>query len=204
MPSDIQNITGSPAVSAAPPQAVAAADHGWSFHDVLSALNPLQYLPVVGTIYRAVTGDVIPEGLRRFGSMVVSGLAGGPVGLMVNIATTLAEKATGIDPDKIIIGQLNPASPTAAPSQLAATAPAAAPTPAAPTPAALTPAALAPSALSPEQLAAYGVTTNTAGDLTLGTMQGADVLNTIQLATLTKTAAAAYAANQPGFAAGPA
>jgi hypothetical protein len=188
---------------------VAAASPKRSFHDVLSALNPLQYLPVVGTIYRAVTGDVIPEGLRRFGSMVVSGLAGGPVGLMVNIATTLAEKATGIDPDKIIIGQLNPASPTAAPSQLAATAPAvaptpAAPTPAAPTPAALTPAALAPSALSPEQLAAYGVTTNTAGDLTLGTMQGADVLNTIQLATLTKTAAAAYAANQPGFAAGPA
>jgi hypothetical protein len=34
-----------------------------SFGDVLSALNPLQYLPVVGSIYRAVTGDTIPETL---------------------------------------------------------------------------------------------------------------------------------------------
>ena len=48
-----------------------AADHSISFHDILSALNPLQYLPVIGTIYRAVTGDQIPELLRRAGSLVV-------------------------------------------------------------------------------------------------------------------------------------
>jgi hypothetical protein len=40
----------------------------------------------------------------------------------------------------------------------------------------------------------------------LGTVEGADVLNAIQLTALSKTAAAAYAANQPspsGFAARP-
>src|SRR6201999_1667017 len=100
--------------------------HGVSFHDVLSALNPLQYLPVVGTIYRAVTGDVIPEGLRQAGSMLVSGLMGGPIGLGINIATTLAEKATGIDPEQIAAAALHPSSPAAAAPAIVEATPAAA------------------------------------------------------------------------------
>jgi hypothetical protein len=209
MPSDIQGIAGNPAVPAAPPQTMAAADRGLSFHDVLSALNPLQYLPVVGTIYRAVTGDVIPEALRRFGSMLVSGLTGGPIGLMVNIAATVAEKATGIDPDKIIADHFNRPPSASEPVQVAAAPPSAAPSSAA-LPSAGPPSAGPPSAgataWTSEQLAAYGVSTNAAGNLMLGTMEGADVLNAIQLTALSKTAAAAYAANQPspsGFAARP-
>ena len=209
MPSDIQGIAGNPAVPAAPPQTTAAADRGLSFHDVLSALNPLQYLPVVGTIYRAVTGDVIPEALRRFGSMLVSGLTGGPIGLMVNIAATVAEKATGIDPDKIITDHFNRPPSASEPVQVAAAPPSAAPSSAA-LPSAGPPSAGPPSAgataWTSEQLAAYGVSTNAASNLMLGTMEGADVLNAIQLTALSKTAAAAYAANQPspsGFAARP-
>ena len=72
-----------------------------SFHDVLSALNPLQYLPVIGTIYRAATGDLIPEPVRRLGSLLVSGLLGGPVGVAINLATMAAEKIAGIDLDGI-------------------------------------------------------------------------------------------------------
>ena len=30
---------------------------GFSFHDVLDAINPLQHIPLVGSIYRAVTHD---------------------------------------------------------------------------------------------------------------------------------------------------
>jgi hypothetical protein len=71
------------------------------FSDVLSALNPLQYLPVVGTIYRAVTGDTIPEALRVGGSLLVSGLISGPIGLVTTAVITIAEKITGIDPDRI-------------------------------------------------------------------------------------------------------
>src|SRR6201999_4205900 len=103
--------------------------HGVSFHDVLSALNPLQYLPMVGTIYRAITGDVIPEGLRRLGSLLVSGLLGGPVGRVINIATTVAEKASGLDPEEIVTAQLNPSPAPAAPASVT---PAAAPPDAAP------------------------------------------------------------------------
>ena len=32
-------------------------DDGFSFGDILDLINPLQHIPIVGTIYRAVTGD---------------------------------------------------------------------------------------------------------------------------------------------------
>jgi hypothetical protein len=84
------------------PASAGASDHrGASFHDVLSALNPLQYVPVVGSIYRALTGDIPPEPARIIGSFLASGLAGGPIGLAINAAVTAAEKITGIDPDHI-------------------------------------------------------------------------------------------------------
>ena len=56
----------------------AAASGGVSFHDVLSAMNPLQYVPVVGSIYRAVTGDAPPGPVCAIGSVIFSGLTGGP------------------------------------------------------------------------------------------------------------------------------
>jgi hypothetical protein len=181
MPSEIMGVGANPAVPAASAPTAVAAGHGLSFHDVLSALNPLQYLPVVGTIYRAVTGDVIPEGLRRLGSMLVSGLLGGPIGLGINIAATLAEKVTGIDPEKIVADQINPPAAVAVAPAIA--------------PPVLTVATSGP--LTPAQLAAYGVSSDASGTLTLGTIKGADVLNAIQLAGLGRMAAAAYAANQP-------
>jgi cell division septation protein DedD len=171
-----------------------AAGHPFTFHDLLSAMNPLQYLPVVGTIYRAVTGDVIPEPARDAGSMLVSGLLGGPIGLVTYVATAIAEKVTGIDPEKIIAAELHgshpadatPATPTAA----------AAATPAMPTAVtASAPAASASPAWTQKQLAAYGVRSDASGALRQGDLEGADVLNNLELVRLNQ-AAAAYAANQ--------
>ncbi len=95
------SISGTNAAIAAPAAKAAPAHDGLSFHDILSALNPLQYVPVVGTIYRAITGDTIPEALRVAGSFVFSALTGGPIGMVLNAATVIAEKATGIDPEAI-------------------------------------------------------------------------------------------------------
>jgi hypothetical protein len=192
--SAIQPISVSPP---APAPRTAAKSHGFSFHELLSALNPLQYLPVVGTIYRAATGDVIPEAVRCAGSMIVSGLLGGPVGLLSNIAVTLGEKATGIDPEKIVAGLFHTASPDAGTATPADATPA--PVPATPVVAAASGASQF--ALSPQQLAAYGVHVNRSGTLQMGDIQGADVLNTIELARLDK-AASAYAANQTGLGQG--
>ena len=88
------------------PATAAPAAPDISFHDVLSALNPLQYVPVVGSIYRAATGDVPPEPVRIIGSFIVSGLTGGPVGLAINAGVTALEKMSGIDPDHIVHGAL--------------------------------------------------------------------------------------------------
>jgi hypothetical protein len=189
-PSEIQITQATPPAAAVP--GTAAHDHGFGFHDFLSAMNPLQYLPVVGTIYRAVTGDVIPEAVRDAGSLLVSGLLGGPIGLITYITTTIAEKVTGIDPEKIATAALNPSPPaTAVATEVPAAAPAEAPTA---DPAAMI--ALPRRALTPQQLAAYGVRSDSPGTLKLGDVEGADVLNLMEL-TRISTAAAAYAANQP-------
>ena len=191
-------IVASPQTAA--PAAVPAAkvhDRGFNFHAFLSAINPLQYLPVVGTIYRAVTGDVIPESLREGGLMLVSGLMGGPIGLIVSIATTLAEKITGIDPEKIAAAELGPSS----------AAPAKAPIAASPLGRPIASVAAAPSpqaALTPAQLSAYGVHSDVSGTLKLGDSEGADALNGVELVRLSQVAAA-YAATQarsPGLTPG--
>jgi hypothetical protein len=188
MTSEIQGAGAIPAAPASSVQATTTAEHKLSFHDVLSAMNPLQYLPVVGTIYRAVTGDAIPEALRRGGSMLVSGLLGGPIGLTINIATTLAEKVTGIDPEKIVTAELHRAPAVHAP-----------PSDVGPPPVVAQPQlasqAVAQLPMTSAQLASYGVRSSASGSLKLGDIEGADVLNTIQLAALSR-AAAAYAANQ--------
>lgn len=100
---DAQPISISGTTTAIAPSAAKAApaDDWPSFHNILSALNPLQYVPVVGTIYRAITGDTIPEALQVAGSFVFSALTGGPFGMILNAATVIAEKATGIDPEAI-------------------------------------------------------------------------------------------------------
>ena len=178
----------------AQPHAASAAD-GLSFSDVLSDLNPLQYLPVIGTIYRAVTGDTIPRPLREAGSLLVSGLMGGPVGLATNLAMLGFEKLTGIDLEDVeqrVITALTPSGKPALSATLlqasavegaGATSPSATAAPAATVtlPGASTATAAAGVAWSPAQLAAYGVVTAPNGDLRQGSLTGADVLNALQL-----------------------
>jgi hypothetical protein len=201
-------ITGTTSAAPAPAARTAAANaHPFSFHDFLSAMNPLQYVPIVGTIYRAITGDVVSEPVREAGSLLFSGLLGGPIGLITNIATTIAEKITGIDPEKIIAARFSPTAPPAiaqagAPPPVAAAAQVGATTPTADAAQAATPAPVADAApiptqlgLTPQQLAAYGVHSDASGNLSLGDIQGADVLNRLELVRLDRVAAA-YAANQ--------
>ncbi len=156
----------------------APVGRGGTFHELLSELNPLQYIPVVGTVYRALTGDVIPEAARVAGSLVVSGLAGGPVGVATSVALLAAEKATGVDPEKIGqsvladvgIGASSP--PAAAGTHVAA--PAAAPVSS----------GVGKAGWSDAQLAAQGVTVSADGNLSRGALRGSDVLNDMELARL--------------------
>ncbi len=148
----------------------AAHRAGWRL--LLSELNPLQYLPVVGTIYRAVTGDTIPDTVREAGSLVVSGLTGGPVGLGISLAAMAVERITGIDPEAIGERLLHEAGVGGSPPLSR-------------------PEAMLPRKNLPRseewtraQLAAYGVTSGPGGELRRGGESGADVLNGLELGRL--------------------
>jgi len=202
--------TSDPPPSAAAPAASAPQPQSQHvrFIDVLSALNPLQYLPVVGTIYRAVTGDTIPEGLRLAGSFLVSGLISGPIGILTTAAITIAEKITGIDPDRIgrtLLADVGLGKPAQA-SAPASTPPATTPTataPATPAPAQATPAAAAPASTAPTpalhaagwtdaDLSRQGVKFGADDTPSWHGLGGADALNEVELGRI-QTAAAAYA-----------
>lgn len=87
-PAAIRDTAAAPAVAqAAPP----AHKRGFSFGDFLDIVNPLQHLPVIGTLYRKLTGDEIgtPE------KLVGDALFGGPWGLVSSLADTAFQSATG-------------------------------------------------------------------------------------------------------------
>ena len=70
-----------------------SSDEGGSFLDVLDAVNPLQHVPVVSTIYRAVTGDQIGLAPRMIGAAIF----GGPLGIILAGLSALFEEASGGD-----------------------------------------------------------------------------------------------------------
>ena len=49
-----------------------------SFGDVLAGLNPLQHLPLIGTIYREATGEHAPPAMRVLGGALLFG----PLGML--------------------------------------------------------------------------------------------------------------------------
>lgn len=68
-------------------------EKSFGFMDFVDMINPLQHIPVVGTIYRHLTGDEIGPAAR-----VVGGAAfGGPVGAASGIVNALVQMETGKD-----------------------------------------------------------------------------------------------------------
>lgn len=66
-----------------------------TFEEVLSALNPLQHVPLVGRIYRAATGDDIPAPLKILGA----GIFGGPAGIFGAALGELLTEIVSMGPD---------------------------------------------------------------------------------------------------------
>lgn len=74
-------------------------DDDFSFGDLVDLLNPLQHIPVVGAIYRELTGDEIKPEVQVAGS-VLFGVATGSVLLSAatGIASAALESNTGKEP----------------------------------------------------------------------------------------------------------
>lgn len=66
---------------------------GFSFKDLLDIVNPLQHLPVIGSIYRYLTGDEPSGGARIVGDAIY----GGPIGFGVGVVTTMLTDRQGED-----------------------------------------------------------------------------------------------------------
>ncbi len=97
------------------------------FDDLVDLLNPLQHIPVVGTIYRAITGDEIKPEVQLSGDLLY-GMATGSVLLSgaMSIAVLVYEQQNGKDPTtqmaQALFGDdtIQPPSPEAGHVQLAA------------------------------------------------------------------------------------
>ena len=66
---------------------------GFGFDDVIDLINPLQHIPIISTIYRAITGDTIAAGPRLIGG----GVIGGVIGAVASAADIMFEQETGKD-----------------------------------------------------------------------------------------------------------
>jgi hypothetical protein len=116
------SISGSSLAGApASPDAEADKSHLWGgkefgFTDVLAALNPLQHLPIIGPLYRALTGDTIGNVARVLGDT----LYGGPIGLVTGLINVAVAEETGTDIGGHVIA-LFESDDKAAPTDVAAT-----------------------------------------------------------------------------------
>ncbi|WP_439599266.1 hypothetical protein [Falsiroseomonas sp.] len=61
-----------------------------TFEEVIQALNPLHHLPVIGTIYRATTGEGLNPALRVLGGAAF----GGPIGMLSTAIFAALEQFT--------------------------------------------------------------------------------------------------------------
>lgn len=75
-------------------KAISFSEDGTSFFEsLLDIINPLQHIPVVSTIYRAISGDEIAAPARLIGGA----LFGGPVGFASAAANLMFEEVSGDD-----------------------------------------------------------------------------------------------------------
>lgn len=73
-----------------------------SFADLIDVINPLQHVPVLGSVYRAITGDKIGMPERVVGGGIYFGVFGAVAGLV----SGLIEKSAGQDPGEMVISWL--------------------------------------------------------------------------------------------------
>jgi hypothetical protein len=81
----------------------------FSFSDLLDTVNPLQHIPVVSSIYRAVTGEKINPVARVAGDILYGGMLGGVSALaggVGGVADAALESQTGKDSGGLVVASL--------------------------------------------------------------------------------------------------
>lgn len=81
------------------------------FGDILEAFNPLQHLPVIGSVYRSVTGATIEPAARFVGGL----LFGGALGAASAVVNSIVEGISGKDVGEHVIAMVSPGANTPVP-----------------------------------------------------------------------------------------
>jgi hypothetical protein len=76
---------------------------GMTFKDALDIINPLQQLPIVGSIYRELTGETIKPGVRLIGGAIYGLGIGGVISAAISNSV---EETTGHDPGGTAIAMI--------------------------------------------------------------------------------------------------
>lgn len=80
-------------------KATEVEDSDISWGDLLDAINPLQHIPIIGSIYRAVTGDTIKPEMQIAGSLIFGAVTGSlALSAASGIASAIYEQSTGSEP----------------------------------------------------------------------------------------------------------
>lgn len=82
--------------------------HEGFFHRLLDVINPLQHLPLIGTAYRAITGEHIGPVEKVMGDTLYGGLWGA----VSSFADVAFEGLTGKSMEDTVLGWLSPDSGT--------------------------------------------------------------------------------------------
>ena len=85
--------TSTAATPADQKSASSSSDWDFSFHNLLDIINPLEHLPIIGTLYRAITGTHIGIPEKIAGDALYGGLWGAVSG----VADAAFEAVTGKD-----------------------------------------------------------------------------------------------------------
>ena len=88
-------VAAAPAATtpADPMAAKKSSDWDFSFHNLLDIINPLEHLPIIGTLYRAITGTHIGIPEKIAGDTLYGGLWGA----VSSVADAAFEAVTGKD-----------------------------------------------------------------------------------------------------------
>ena len=80
----------------------AAKADGFSFWDLVDMINPLQHIPIIGTLYREITGDEIKAPARVMGGAVF----GGVIGAASGVVNAIMAQETGRDMGEMILSKM--------------------------------------------------------------------------------------------------
>lgn len=118
-----RSVAAKPQVEAVQPlKAVEKPSGVWetgtfSWRDIVDALNPLQHIPVISTIYRKLTGDQMGYASRIAGDTLFGGVVGSLISSLVSsIVNVFVDSTTGKDIGEHLVAAVKPAAPARRPA----------------------------------------------------------------------------------------